>query len=126
MRAAGRWHGPAAIGGTVAILLGGALLVPGASVAAATHSCGSHTITIEHPAEAGAPASKFKFTVSDVTTQGVSCQAADSFLNRLYTSTTGTPEKYKCKLGHFKVPRGKVPEVCTRSGKKIQFAGQGG
>jgi hypothetical protein len=72
------------------------------------------------------PASKFTVTVNQITTQGVSCQAAESFLKKLYVSSTGVPEKYKCAVGHFKVPPGKVPEVCTRSGKKIQFAGQGG
>ncbi len=127
MRAARKWHGPAAITGALAMLAGVAALAPGASVAAATQSCGSHTITIRRPGEDGAPATKVKYTVSDITTQGVSCQAADSFLNKLYTSTTtGEPEKYKCTIGHFKVPPGKVPEVCARSGKKIQFAGQGG
>jgi hypothetical protein len=126
MRAARKLQGPAVLGSALAILAGTAALTPGASVAAATHNCGSKTITIEHPAENGAPASKFKLTVSQIMTQGVSCQAAASFFNKLYTSTTGVPEKYKCTIGHFKVPRGKVPEICSRPGRRIQFAGQGG
>jgi hypothetical protein len=126
MRAARKWQGPAAIGSALALLAGAAALAPGASIAASTHSCGTKHITIEHKAENGSPASKFTVTVNDLTAHGVSCQTAVSFVKKLYTSSTGVPEKYKCAIGHFKVPPGKVPEVCTRSGKKIQFAGQGG
>jgi hypothetical protein len=126
MRAARKWQGPAAIGSAVALLAGTAALAPGASIAATTHSCGTKSFTIEHKAENGLPASKFKVTVKQITTQGLSCQAAESFLEKLYVSSTGAPEKYKCAVGHFKVPPGKVAEVCTWSGKKIQFAGQGG
>jgi hypothetical protein len=108
------------------MLAGAAALAPGASIAATTHNCGRKSFTIEHKAENGLRASKFRVTVNQITTQGVSCQAAESFLKKLYVSSTGVPENYKCAVGHFKVPPGKVPEVCTRSGKKIQFAGQGG
>jgi hypothetical protein len=126
MKAARKWQGPAAIGSAVTLLAGAAALAPGASIAATTHNCGTKHITIERKAENGLPASKFKVTVNQITTQGVSCQTAGAFLKKLYSSGTGAPEKYKCAVGHFKVPPGKVPEVCTRSGKKIQFAGQGG
>jgi len=126
MRAERKWQGAAVIGSAVALLIGAAALAPGASIAASTHNCGTKRVTIERKAENGVPASKFTVTINKVTTQGVSCQAAESFLKKLYGSGTGVPEKYKCAIGHFKVPPGKVPEVCTRSGKKIQFAGQGG
>jgi hypothetical protein len=126
MRAARKWQGAAAIGSALALFAGAAALAPGASIAATTHTCGTKHITIERKAEAGLPASKMKITVNQVTTQGVSCQAAVSFLKKVYVSSTGAPEKYKCAIGHFKVPPGKVPEVCTRPGKKIQWAGEGG
>jgi hypothetical protein len=126
MRAARKWQVPAAIGSAVGVLAGAAALAPGASIAATTHKCGTKHFTIEHKAESGLPASKYTLTVNDITTQGVSCQAAEAFLKKVYTSSTGVPEKYKCVIGHFKVPPGKVPTVCTRSGKRIQFAGQGG
>jgi hypothetical protein len=126
MRAARKWQGAAVVGSAVALLAGAAALAPGASIAATTHTCGTKHVTIERKAENGQPASKLTVTVSQVTTRGVSCQAAASFLKKLYGSSTGAPEKYKCAVGHFKVPPGKVPEVCTRSGKRIQFAGQGG
>jgi hypothetical protein len=125
MKAVRKWQGPATLASAVALLCGAGALVPSASLAA-THQCGSKTITIERAGENGAPASKFKLPTVDISTQGVSCQAAYAFLTKLYNSSSGTPEKYKCVVGHFKAPAGKVPEVCTRPGKKIQWAGAGG
>ena len=126
MGATRKWQGPAAIGSAVALLAGAAALAPGASIAATTHNCGTKSFTIERKAENGTPASKIKVTVSQITTHGVSCQAAGSFLKKLYTSGTGVPENYKCANGHFKVPLGYVPQVCTKPGAKIQYAVHGG
>jgi hypothetical protein len=126
MRAARKWQGAAVVGSALALLAGAAALAPGASMAATNHACGSKHITIVRPSEGSVPASKITITVNDVSARGLSCQAAVSFLKKLYNSSTGVPEKYKCAIAHFKVPPGKVPEVCTRSGKRVQFAGQGG
>jgi hypothetical protein len=125
MKAARKWQGLATIASVMALAGGLAAITPGVAVAA-THSCGSKTVVIERAGEEGAPPSKFKFPVAQISTQGVSCQAAYAFLTKYYNSTSGTPEKYKCAAGHFKVPSGKVPTACTRPGKKIQWAGQGG
>jgi hypothetical protein len=125
MKAARRWQGLATIASVMALAGGLAAIAPGIAVAA-THSCANKTIVYERAGEEGSPPSKFKLPTVQISTQGVSCQAAYAFLTKLYNATSGTPEKYKCALGHFKVPSGKVPEVCTRPGKKIQWAGQGG
>jgi hypothetical protein len=127
MKAARKWQGLATIASVTALAGGLAAITPGVAVAA-THTCASKTITIERPGEAGLPASKFKVPVAVVSTQGVTCQAAYSFIAKVYggSSTGGTPEKYKCVSGHFKAPAGRVPEVCTRPGKRIQWAGPGG
>lgn len=126
MKAARKWQGLATVASFMALAGGLAAITPGVAVAA-THSCGNKTIVIERPGENGAPPSKFKMPTAAISTQGVSCQAAYAFITKLYNATTsGTPEKYKCVAGHFKVPAGKVPEVCTRPGKKIQWAGEGG
>jgi hypothetical protein len=126
MKAAPKWQGLATIASVMALAGGLAAITPGVAVAA-THSCGGKTIVVERPGEDGAPPSKFKFPVAQISTQGVSCQAAYAFITKVYNSTSGgTPEKYKCVAGHFKVPSGKVPEVCSRPGKKIQWAGEGG
>jgi hypothetical protein len=126
MKAARKWQGLATIASVMALAGGLAAITPGVADAA-THNCGSKSITIERPGEDGAPASKFKLTVVQITTQGVSCQAAYSFLTKIFNgSSSGTPEKYKCVVAHFKVPAGRVPEACTRPGKRIQFGAQGG
>jgi hypothetical protein len=102
--------------------------IPQTVAASTTHHCGNKTfsITIAPPEGSTEPASKFKLSVAQIVTTNVSCEAAFKFVKALYASQTGVPKPYKCTSGHFKVPRGKVPEVCTRKGGKIQFAGQGG
>lgn len=128
MHAARRWRGLAAITGALAT--GGVALVPGASAAAPVHSCGSKTLTEKIPAGetgAGSPSSTFHIQVKAITTQGVSCTAAVKFLTALYgQGQKPTPEGYSCKSAKFKAPPGTVPTVCSKPGKKIQFAGQGG
>lgn len=114
------------IGSCLALTLGALALLPGAALAS-THACGNHTVVIEREGEPGQPKTKFKFPVKQVVTEGVSCASAFKFVSALYNSTTGkTPEGYKCTNGKFKVPPGSVPEQCTKPGKKIRFAGQGG
>lgn len=126
MKAARKWQGAAVAASTLA-LLAGAALAPSASVAASTHNCGSHTVVIEIETEPGKPKTKYPVPIKQIVSQGVSCTAAYKFLATLYKGTGGAkPEGYACKVGKFKVPAGSVPEVCTKPGKKIQFAGKGG
>jgi hypothetical protein len=124
MKAVRKWQGPATLAGVLA--LAALAMVPGAAVAS-THACGNHTVTLEIENEPGKPKSKFKVQVKQIVTEGVSCTSAFKFVSGLYTTKTGkTPEGYKCTVAKFKVPVGSVPERCTKPGKKIQFAGQGG
>lgn len=127
MDAAGKRHGLATVGGVVALLAGTAALAPGAFASGTIHKCANKTETINLPgARAGEPTT-FKTTVKAISTQGVSCAAAYRFLGLLYKNNSQVaPEKYKCKSGHFKAPIGYVPQVCTRPGARIQYAGQGG
>jgi hypothetical protein len=126
MKASRKWQGIATIGSALALALGGLALIPGAAVAS-THACGNHTVVVEVETGPGQPKTKIKLPTKQIVTQGVSCASAFKFISALYKNTTGkTPEGYKCAIGKFKVPLGKVPERCTKPGKKIQFAGQGG
>lgn len=126
MKAVPKWPGLAVMGGTLALLAGTAL-TPSASVAASTHACGNHTVVLEIEGEPGKPKTKYKLPIKQIVTQGVSCTAAFKFLGTLYNGKGGAkPEGYACKVGKFKVPTGSVPEVCSKPGKKIQFAGKGG
>jgi hypothetical protein len=111
------------------VLLGTAGLGTGAQAAGSLHKCGNRSFTIEI-AQGTVPQTfhKFPITVKDIAVSGISCKGAFKFLNKLYTNHTPsiTPEHFKCVGGHFKAPIGSVPEVCTRKGVKIQYAGQGG
>jgi len=127
MKAVCKWQGPATFASVLALGASAAALTPGASAAAPIHSCGSKTVIIEEELEPGKPPTKFKVSVQAIKSQGTSCSSAYKFLTSFYNNhATTTPEGYKCKSGHFAVPRGRVPEVCSKPGKKIQFAGQGG
>jgi hypothetical protein len=127
MEAAGRWHGLATAGGVLAIVAGAAALTPGASASGTAHSCANKTETIEVKGEPGSAPTKFKETIKAISTEGVSCAAAYKFLGLQVRNTTQTtPEHYKCKTGHFKVPLGYVPMVCTHAGAKIKYGQQGG
>jgi hypothetical protein len=127
MKAVRKWQGPATLATALALAAGAVALTPGASAAAPVHECGSKTVIIEQPGEAGSAPTKFKLSVKAIKSQGVSCTDAYKFLTKLYNNhSTKTPESYTCKTAHFAVPAGRVPEVCSKAGKKIQFAGQGG
>jgi hypothetical protein len=125
MKAVGKWQGLATLAVMGALAIAIAALTPGALAAAPVHSCGNKVVVLEQPGETGQPATKFKLLIKQITSQGVSCSDAFKVVNALYTGSA-TPEKYKCTAGHFKVPVGRVPEVCTKPGKRITFAGQGG
>jgi hypothetical protein len=124
MKAVRRWQGAVTIASVLALALGTLALIPGAAVAS-THACGNHTVVIETESEPGKPKNKFKLPIKQIVTQGVSCTAAYKVITALYTSS-GKTEGFKCTNGKFKVPKYTVPMQCTKSGKKIQFAGKGG
>jgi hypothetical protein len=119
MKAASRWQGLATVGATVALALSAAALTPGAAGAASLHSCGNKNFYVTPQGST----TRLKLSVANVAVQGVSCQTAFKFVESLYLGKTSS---YHCTIAKFKVPAGKVPEVCTRHGAKIQFAGEGG
>ncbi len=126
MQAARRWQGLATLGSAVALVAATAAITPGASAAPTVHTCANKTETVQIEDGMGGTRS-FKITVKAISTKGVSCAAAYKFISLMVNNkSTKVPEKYKCASGHFKVPIGYVPEVCTKSGARIQFARQGG
>jgi hypothetical protein len=126
MKARSNWNAPAAVLG-VAGLLGIVALVPGAQAAGPVHHCANRSENLEINPGAGQPVEHFKTTIKAISTQGVSCSAADRFLDLLeHNKTSIVPEHYKCSIGHFKAPTGYVPQVCMHKGAVIKFAGQGG
>jgi hypothetical protein len=120
--------GSAVLGGMLALAGGGAALTPGAIAASApVHKCANKVEVLEIAGAPGEAPRTLKVTIKAISAQGVSCAAAYKFLGLQYKNTTSTvPEGYRCKIGRFKAPAGSVPEVCAKSGSKIQFAGPGG
>lgn len=126
MEAARKRQGLATLASTAALVAVTAALSTGASAAPAAHSCANKAETIQ--IEDGMGGTKpFKMTIKAISTKGVSCTGAYKFIGLLLTNKSPTlPEKYKCTIGHFKVPVGYVAEACTKPGKRIQYAQQGG
>jgi hypothetical protein len=126
MTAARKWRASAMIASVFALITGALALTP-SYAAASTHQCGNHTVVYEYEAEPGKKA-KLNIPIKQIVAQGTTCTTAFKVVNALYNgkSLNGKPEGYTCKVGKFKTPRGTVPEVCTKSGKKVQFAGKGG
>ncbi|HUA74139.1 MAG TPA: hypothetical protein VL988_05205 [Solirubrobacteraceae bacterium] len=127
MKAVRKWRAPATIASVFALATGALALTPGYA-AASTHQCGNHTVVYEYEVEPGKPKSKINIPIKQIVAQGTTCTAAFKLVNALYDgkSSSGKPEGFTCKLGKFKVPRGSVPEVCSKGPKKVQFAGKGG
>jgi hypothetical protein len=126
MRARSKWNALLVVLGVSALLVAVAL-VPGAQAAGPVHHCANRSETLEIESGEGQPVQHFKTTVKAISTQGLSCSAAYKFLDLLeHNKTSVVPEHYKCGIGHFKAPRGYVPQVCTHKSAVIKFAGQGG
>jgi hypothetical protein len=127
MEARNMWKGSAMLGGVLALAGGGSALTPGAIAAPAVHKCANKVEALEIAGVAGEAPRKLKVTIKAISSQGVSCAAAYKFVALQLKNTTSTvPEGFKCKVGGFKAPVGSVPEVCTKPGAKIQYAGPGG
>jgi hypothetical protein len=110
----------------LALSVAAAVLAPSALAAGTVHRCGNIKVTLTEMGAEGKTTS-FHLPVKQITAQGVTCAAAIKFIKLQFKNTTGAvPLHYKCKTGHFKVPLGMVPQVCTRPGVKIQYAAQGG
>jgi hypothetical protein len=122
-----RSKGFAALGGLLTLGASVLALAPAAVAAPVIHKCTNRAETLEIESGPGEPPQTFKETFKTISSQGVSCGAADKFLDLVAKNKTPTvPEHYKCTIGHFKVPSGYVPEVCTRPGAKIEYSQQGG
>jgi hypothetical protein len=128
MQARRKWQALGATAASSLVLLGTAGLGSGAQAAGSLSKCGNKKFTIEI-AQGTVPQTFRKVTipVKNIAVSGISCKGALKFLGKLYNShSPTTPEHFKCTNGHFKVPIGYVPQVCTHKGARIQYAGQGG
>ena len=127
MQLTSRGNGLAALGVLATLAASVLALAPAASAAPVIHKCANRLETLEIESGVGEPPQTFKETFKTISAQGVNCTAADKFLDLVAKNKTPTvPEHYKCGVGHFKVPLGYVPEICTKPGAKIEYSQRGG
>jgi hypothetical protein len=127
MHLASRSKGSAALGALLALGASALALAPAAVAAPVIHKCANRPETLEIESAVGEPPQTFKETFKTISARGVTCTAADKFLDLVAKNKTPTvPEHYRCTVGHFKVPIGYVPEVCTKPGAKIEYSQRGG
>ncbi len=120
-----KWRGVAVLASVAALVAAAVALMPGAASAGSLQSCPNKTVPVEVSNGLGGT-TKYNEHIKSISSQGVSCAAADKFIEKLLNSTTGKVEGYKCEVGKFKVPLGYFPDSCKRHGSKIQFARHGG
>jgi hypothetical protein len=126
MRLSGGLRNLTAAGGLVALLAAGGEIAPGALASAPTHKCANKVITVAIAGNPGEAVRTVKVTDKAISTQGVSCRAAYKFLDLASKGGAAFPQHYTCRTGHFRVPLGYIPQVCTKTGARIQYAAQGG
>ena len=126
MSALAGWRGMALVGSVAALFAAAVAMAPGAAASGALRSCPNKTFLIEVRTGYGTETEKIHEHIKAISSQGVSCAAADKFIQQDLTSTTGKVGAYKCRSGTFKVPVGYVPIACTRPGAKVQFGRHGG
>lgn len=126
MKTSSRWKGLGALGSLVAIVALAAALTSGAQAAGGFTSCANKTVKID--LEGG---TKFPVKAKAISVEGTTCAAAYEFITLYYrgeeiSPKTGYPQNYRCKSVDFKAPLGFLPTLCTKPGKKVKFAQQGG
>lgn len=126
MEAARKRYGIGALVSAVALIALVAALTPGAQAASGLTSCPNKAIKVQVEGST----KPFTVVVKTISVKGTSCAKANEFFRLTYNgekiSKTGYPQNYKCEAGEFKVPVGYFPQVCTKPGKTIQYAAQGG
>jgi hypothetical protein len=101
-------------------------LTPGAQASSGLTSCPNKAIKFQ----VEGATKPYTTVVKSISVKGTPCAKAYEFFRLLYNgeklSKTGYPQNYKCETGEFKVPVGYFAQVCTKPGKTIQYAAQGG
>ena len=129
MKTASKWFGIGGLGSLLALVVLVVALSAGAQASSGFTSCGNKTLNVT--VESG-PGEKqtFPVKVKAVSVQGTTCAAAFEFVRYAYSGEkigkSGYPQNYHCKPAEFKAPLGYIPTLCTKGGKKIKYAGQGG
>jgi hypothetical protein len=126
MEAPRKRYGIGVLVSTAALIALVAALTPGAQASSGLKSCANKPIKFQ----VEGATKPYTTVVKAISVKGTSCAKAYEFLRLAYNgekiSKTGYPQSYKCETGEFKVPVGYFPQVCSKPGKTIQYAAQGG
>jgi hypothetical protein len=129
MEASGKRYGIGVIGGAVALIALVGAMAPGAQASGTFSSCPNKSLKIKIEGSEGEKI-PYTVTVKAISVKGTSCAKAYEFFRLSYNgekiSKTGYPQNYKCENAEFKVPAGYIPTICTKPGKTIKYAAQGG
>jgi hypothetical protein len=121
------WRAMAVMGSVTALFATAVAMAPGAA-ASSFRGCPNLTVVLALPTGEAGKTVKYHEHIKAISSQGVSCSGADSFIKKdLTTTTAGKVAGYSCKVTTtFKAPIGYVPMLCTRGGSAIRFARHGG
>ncbi|HEV7483690.1 MAG TPA: hypothetical protein VGO13_11400 [Solirubrobacterales bacterium] len=122
-------YGIGILASAVALIALVAALTPGAQASGNFTTCANKPVKFQ--IEDGSGGTRpYTTVVKAISVKGTSCASAYEFLHDSYNqekiSSTGYPQKYKCKNGEFKVPLGYIPTICSKPGKTIKYGAQGG
>jgi len=122
------WRGMAVVGSVATIFAATVAMAPGASASGSFRGCPNLTVVLAAPTGEVGKTVKYHEHIKAISSQGVSCAGADTFIKKDLTATkAGKIEGYSCRVTTtFKAPLGYVPMLCTRAGSAIRFARHGG
>ena len=122
-------YGIGILASAVALIALVAALTPGAQAASSFTPCANKPV--KFPIEDGSGGTQtYTVVVKAISVKGTTCASAYEFLHQSYNQeklgASGYPQNYKCKSADFKVPLGYIPTICSKGGKTIKYAAQGG
>ncbi len=122
-------YGIGILASAVALIALVAALTPGAQAAGSFASCANKPVKFQVEDGSGGT-NTYTAVVKAISVKGTSCASAYEFLRDSYNQekigSTGYPQNYKCKSAEFEVPVGYIPTICSKPGKTIKYAAQGG
>ena len=122
-------YGIGILASAVALIALVAALTPGAQASGSFTSCANKPIKFQIEDGTGGT-QPYTVVVKAISVKGTICASAYEFLRDSYNQedigSTGYPQNFNCKSAEFKVPLGYIPTICSKGGKTIKYAAQGG
>jgi hypothetical protein len=113
----------------VALLALVVMAAPGAQASGTYSGCPNKKVSFQIEDGEGGKI-PYSTVVKSISVKNVSCAGAYEFLRQSYNGEnigkSGFPQNYKCTTGKFDTALGYLPETCSKGGKGIKYAVQGG